>query len=60
VATLREEYRRDIDLEKLASELVIDGIVSADSLRDELVKRFAIYAQKKQSRAAKKHIVVPV
>src|SRR5690606_31077949 len=36
VAELREEYRRDIDLEKLAAELVVDAVVPFDGLRLEI------------------------
>ncbi len=39
VAQLREEYRADIDLMKLASELVIDAVIPGDRLRAELGAR---------------------
>jgi methylmalonyl-CoA decarboxylase subunit alpha len=42
----REEYARDVDLHKLASEMLVDDIVPGGALRDELVKRLA-YAQTK-------------
>jgi acetyl-CoA carboxylase carboxyltransferase component len=60
VAKLRDEYKRDIDLVKLASELVVDTIVPANELRAELTKRFAVYAQKREARPARKHLVPPV
>ena len=60
VAKLRDEYRADVDLTKLASELVIDGIVPGDRLRAELAARFRRYDAKTEARPAKKHIVVPV
>jgi acetyl-CoA carboxylase carboxyltransferase component len=60
VAKLRDEYRQDIDIMKLAAELVIDAVVPGDRLRDELAARFAFYADKREPRAAKKHIVSPV
>jgi len=41
VEKLRAEYREDIDVERLASELVIDAIVAPEALRDELVARLA-------------------
>lgn len=56
----RTEYREDIDLYRLASEMVIDGIIPAHRLRDELSKRFATYASKNVSFAARKHPVYPV
>jgi methylmalonyl-CoA decarboxylase subunit alpha len=60
VAKLRDEYRADIDLMKLASEMVIDAVVPGEQLRDELVRRFAAYADKEELQVDRKHIVVPV
>jgi acetyl-CoA carboxylase carboxyltransferase component len=60
VAKLRDEYRKDVDLEKLASELIIDGIVPFEALRQELALRFAAYAQKREPRPRKRHLVPPV
>jgi acetyl-CoA carboxylase carboxyltransferase component len=60
VERLREEYRADIDIHKLAGELVIDAVVPTQDLRAELVARFARYGQKFEPRPAKKHIVPPV
>ncbi len=60
VAKLRDEYRSDIDIMKLAAEMVIDAVVPGARLRDELAARFAFYADKREPRAAKKHIVSPV
>ncbi|BCJ86141.1 acyl-CoA carboxylase subunit beta [Effusibacillus dendaii] len=56
----REEYRKDIDLYRLASEMVIDGIIPANSLRDELSARFAAYASKHLTFSDRKHPVYPV
>ena len=41
VEELREEYRADIDLLKLAANLHVDAVVPGDDLRAELVRRFA-------------------
>ena len=60
VAQLRDEYRADIDITKLASELVIDAIVPAEQLRAELVKRFTLYAERYRPPAAKKRAVSPM
>jgi acetyl-CoA carboxylase carboxyltransferase component len=60
VERLRDEYRADIDVQKLASELAIDAIVPAERLRDEIAARFARYADKREPRPAKKHLVPPV
>ncbi len=43
----REEYAQDLDIYKLASEMLVDGIVGGFELRDELIKRLA-YAESKQ------------
>ena len=60
VEQLRNEYKEDIDIKKLASELVIDGIVPVARLREELISRFDFYAEKKVERPRKKHSVYPV
>jgi acetyl-CoA carboxylase carboxyltransferase component len=60
VAKLRDEYRADIDVLKLASELVIEAVVPGDRLRAELTIRFARYDDKHEPRPAKKHLVPPV
>jgi len=43
----RDEYAQDVDIYKLASEMLVDGIVGGSELRDELIKRLA-YAESKQ------------
>ena len=60
VTKLRDEYRADIDLLKLASELVVDAIVSWANLRTEIVTRFKRARRKREQRPAKKHIGPPV
>ncbi|HWV38412.1 MAG TPA: acyl-CoA carboxylase subunit beta [Vulgatibacter sp.] len=60
VEQLRNEYKEDIDIKKLASELVIDEIVTGERLRDELIARFALYSEKRVERPRKKHSVYPV
>jgi len=41
VEKLRQEYRQDIDIGRLASDLHVDAIVAGDDLRAELVRRLA-------------------
>jgi acetyl-CoA carboxylase carboxyltransferase component len=60
VAKLRDEYRADIDLMKLASELVVDAVIPGDRLRQELATRFRRYEAKVEARPLKKHMVLPV
>ena len=56
----RAEYERDVDLLRLASELIIDGIVSPADLRDEVATRLAVLVGKSRSRPDKHHGVRPV
>lgn len=56
----RDEYREDIDIFRLAAELVVDGIVQPNQLRAELVSRFAAYASKDVPFSHRKHAVYPV
>jgi acetyl-CoA carboxylase carboxyltransferase component len=60
VAKLREEYKADIDLMKLAAEMVIDAVVPGDRLREDLAARLVRYSQKSEPRMKKKHMVLPV
>jgi acetyl-CoA carboxylase carboxyltransferase component len=54
-AELREEYRRDIDAHRMASEVVIDEIVPPSDLRAELAGRFEFYETVEKSLPEKKH-----
>lgn len=56
----REDYRKEIDIYQLASEMVIDGVIPANSLRDELVARFDVYMSKYLVFSQRKHPVYPV
>lgn len=56
----RAEYARDVDIYRLASELVVDHIVGGGELRDELIKRFALYESKEKKFTERKHPVYPV
>ena len=57
---LEDEYRDDIDIFKLASELIVDTVVEPETLRDELVRRFAVYASRRREGVARRHGVFPV
>jgi acetyl-CoA carboxylase carboxyltransferase component len=59
VAAKRAEYEEDVDLLRLASDLVIDGIVEPSALRGELVRRFAALDGKVRPLADKRHGVPP-
>jgi len=43
----RQEYVQDVDIYKLASEMLVDGIIAGSELRGELIKRLE-YAESKQ------------
>ncbi|MGE5827927.1 MAG: acyl-CoA carboxylase subunit beta [Micromonosporaceae bacterium] len=60
VTAKREEYERDIDIVRLASELVVDAIVEPSELRAELVRRFATARGKDRHFARRRHGVTPV
>ncbi|MBI4953653.1 MAG: acyl-CoA carboxylase subunit beta [Myxococcales bacterium] len=60
VQKLRAEYQSDIDLEKIAAEMVVDHVVPCAALRGELAHRFALYADKVEQAPQKKHLVPPV
>ena len=60
VKKLQDEYREDIDLYRLASDLIVDAVVVPTELRAELVNRFAAYATSQRPRVERKHGVFPV
>ena len=60
VEQLRNEYREDVEIYKLASEMIVDGMVSPRHLRSELVNRFNAYANKTMPVIDKKRSVLPV
>ncbi len=58
VAAKRAEYTEDVDLLRLASEMVIDAVVDASGLREELILRFG-YAKNKSRRFSERRHGVP-
>lgn len=60
VEELREEFKKDIDVYRLASEMVIDHIVPKEHLRDELKARLNVYETKEKDWPLKKRAVTPV
>jgi acetyl-CoA carboxylase carboxyltransferase component len=60
IAQKRAEYERDIDIVRLASELVVDAIVEPADLRGELISRFAAARGKDRSFSRRRHGVTPV
>jgi acetyl-CoA carboxylase carboxyltransferase component len=60
VARLRDEYRADVDLGKLASELVVDDVIPFGELRAEVARRLKSARDKRVGRPEKKHGVMPM
>jgi len=60
VQQLRDEYKADIDIYKLAAEQVVDAIVPGDRLRAEIVKRLEAAAHRERPLTPKRRSVTPV
>jgi acetyl-CoA carboxylase carboxyltransferase component len=60
VAERRAEYERDIDILRLASELVVDAVIEPAALRDELIHRYAAARGKDRGFSRRRHGVTPV
>ncbi len=60
VAEKRREYEEDVDLERLASDLVLDGIVEPEDLRGELVLRLRYAARRDRSFSDRRRGITPV
>ncbi len=60
IATQREVYEADVDLLRLASELVVDAVVDFAELRDELVARYRAAAGRSRVFSRRHHGVPPV
>jgi acetyl-CoA carboxylase carboxyltransferase component len=56
----RREYEQDVDLERLAADLVLDGIIEADELRAELLRRLAYAARRDRTFSDRRRGVPPV
>jgi acetyl-CoA carboxylase carboxyltransferase component len=59
IAERRAEYEQDVDLLRLASDLVLDGIIEPSELRDELIRRYAVLVGKTRVVTQKRHGVPP-
>jgi acetyl-CoA carboxylase carboxyltransferase component len=60
VAEQRSIFEEDVDLLRLASELVVDAIVQPHELRDDLIRRLALARHKDRHFATRRHGVPPV
>jgi acetyl-CoA carboxylase carboxyltransferase component len=57
---LEDEYRRDVDLYRLAANLVVDDVVEPDRLRDQLIARFRAYTTRARPEKSRRRGVPPV
>jgi acetyl-CoA carboxylase carboxyltransferase component len=60
VERLQREYREDVDLVRLAADLVVDAVVDPDDLRAQLSRRLAAAAGKDREFTRRRHGVPPV
>jgi acetyl-CoA carboxylase carboxyltransferase component len=60
VEELRQAYREDIDILKLASDLHVDALIPGDDLRADLIRRFAVMGAKTDAGYPRRRPVVPV
>jgi acetyl-CoA carboxylase carboxyltransferase component len=60
IAELRAEYAEDVDLLRLASEVVVDAVVQPEDLRRELITRLRYAARKDRTFSARRHGIPPV
>lgn len=60
VAELRAEYEADIDIVRLAAELVVDAIVQPEDLRAGIIARLEFAKGKDRSFSRRRHGVSPV
>ncbi len=60
VKAKRDEYAQDVDVYKLASEMLVDDIVPGASLRAELIKRLAHAESKVHEFPQRRNAVFPV
>ena len=60
VAEKRAEYERDIDVMRLASELVVDAVIEPAELRGELIRRLGAARTKDRHFSRRRHGVTPV
>ncbi|MGD8200100.1 acyl-CoA carboxylase subunit beta [Ornithinimicrobium sp. W1679] len=58
VEARRAEYLEDVDLERLAADLVIDAVVEPEQLREEVARRFR-YAGRRDRHFSTRHRSIP-
>jgi acetyl-CoA carboxylase carboxyltransferase component len=59
VVDRRAEYEQDVDLMRLAADLVIDAVIPPSELRAEIIQRYRVLVGKVRDGVAKRHGVPP-
>ncbi len=57
---LRNEFREDIDIERLASELIVDAVVPPPRLRDEIAARLRAAQHRRDTMPRKRRSITPM
>lgn len=57
---LRHEFREDIDIERLASELIVDAVVPPPRLRDEIAARLRAAQDRRDTMPRKRRSITPM
>ncbi len=60
VAERRREYEQDVDIERLAADLVLDAVIEADELRSEVTRRLAYASRRDRHFSERRRSVPPV
>ena len=60
IAQRRAEYVEDVDLLRLASEVVVDAVIQPEELRRELIMRVRYAARKDREFSSRRHGIPPV
>ncbi|MGI8677887.1 MAG: acyl-CoA carboxylase subunit beta [Jatrophihabitans sp.] len=60
IAVKRAEFQQDVDILRLAADLVLDVVIEPSELRGELKRRYAVLVGKSRHFATKRHGVPPV
>src|SRR5699024_6103630 len=60
ISEKQNESKEEIDIYRLASEMVVDAVIEPEQLRNELQKRFAVYESKGVIFTETKHGIYPV
>jgi len=60
ILKLREKYRDDVDIYRLADKLIVDAVIPPHTIRDELVNRLKNYMSKQLKTPARRHGILPM